>query len=90
MKGLENLQWKDKFLTNFLMNDVYFPIIIHPYIFSQKTETMEDSRDCNLQLKFWNVVSGIFLCMELVPASKLTGDKVHYPHSGIMLRIIST
>lgn len=68
---------------------VYLPIINHPYIFSQKTKTMED-RDFNLQLTFCNVVSLIFLYMELVPPHKLIGDKVHYPHSGVILRIIST
>lgn len=72
------------------MNDLHFPIIIHPYIFSQKTKTTENSRDYNSQLKFWEAVSVILLCMELVPANKLTGDKMCYPRSGVILRIIST
>lgn len=36
---------------------------------------MKDSRDGNLQLKFWNVIAVIFLFIELVPAITLTGDK---------------
>lgn len=51
------------------------------------SKTLEDRRGCSLQLKFSNVITIILLCMELVPASRLTGGKVHDLHSGVILRV---
>lgn len=68
---MENLRWKDLLSANLFM----FSHQNLPILFIWKTENMKDSRGGYLQLKFWNVITVIFLFVELIPAITFTGDK---------------